>query len=291
MIRPSRGIALPLALAFAVAFSLVLVSAGPASAATSAVGLVDFSSKTPNFKNGDWVRYHFKTETSSGEESEGYQEMRIVGEETYRGEKCFWLETGVGRDTMSLFRTLMLVSYEAFKDPNADVRFKRYMRLFMMGPSVNQSGPEILEVDHPKEDTPPTADEIAYLRGKVDTLGAVTVDTPRGPIASRAFYTWRKLGATEPKPDSTVVTITDTKRTVSKSRKVPITSQSRFEQTETILRKAYAAGQVSTEAPENVLSWTKIDSKVVAWGKGATNLMLEAWRQQGSLLEAPVNSP
>ena len=290
MIRPSRGIALPFALACLVAVAVVFAGAPAAHAATSAVGLVDFSGKAPNFKNGDWVRYQFTTESSSGEETMGYQELRIVGEETYRGEKCFWLETGAGRDTLALFRTLMLVSYDAFKDPDADVRFKRYMRLFLMGPAANQNGPEVMEVDHPKEAAPPTPEEIAYLRGKVDTLGTVTVDTPRGPIPSRALYTWRKLGATDPKPDTTVVMITDTKRTVSKSRKVPITSQARFEQTETILRKAYATGH-SEEAPENVVSWTKIDSKVVAWGTGAKNLMLDNWRKQGGLLQAPVNAP
>jgi hypothetical protein len=286
MIRPSRGIAL--AFAFAV---VLFLSAAPSGAATSAVGLVDFSGK-PNFKNGDWVRYRFTAENAEGHESVAYQELRIVGEEEYRGEKCFWLETGSGRDTTALFRTLMLVSYDAFEDPNADVRYKRYMRMFMMGPAMaGEGGPEILEVEHPREDAPPTAAELAQLRGNVDSLGKVTVDTERGPILANAFYTYRKLGATDPKPDSTVQMITETKRTVSKSRKVPITSQARFEQMETIYRKAWATGTVSANAPENVHSWTKIDSKVVAWGTGARNMMLDAWRKQGSLLQAPIKSP
>ncbi len=288
MIRPSRGIAV--SLAFAVVLAVLAAAASPLLAATSAVGLVDYSGK-PNFKLGDWVRYRFTIETSDGHESVGYQEVRIVGEEDYRGEKCFWVETGAGRDTSALFRTLMLMSYDAFKDPNADVRYKRYMRMLMMGPAINNSGPELLEVEHPKEDAPPTPEELAQLRGKIEDKGPITVETVRGPIPARASFVLRKVGATDPQPDSTIQMITETKRTISVSRKIPITSQARFEQFETVYKKAWGTGQVSTEAPENVVSWSKIDSKVVAWGTGASNLMLEAWRKQGSLLDAPVNSP
>lgn len=283
----SRGKASLLVLAIGIA---ALLAAPTARAATSAIGLLDYSSRTPNFKNGDWVRYRFETATSNGRESVQYQVIRIVGEETFRGERCFWMETGVGRDTTSLLRTLMLVSYDAFKDPNADVRFKRYMRLMMLGGSVDNEGPDVLEVDHPVEEAPPSAEEIAQLRGKLDSLGVAKFDTPQGTIQARVTSLHRKVGVTDARPDSSIQTITETIRKIALSRRVPITSQVDFDQRENILRKAYKLGTVSTDAPENLLSWSTIHSRVDAWGTGAHSDYLDAWKKRGGLL-APKITP
>jgi hypothetical protein len=293
MTRPSRGNASrTLALCALVSSLFLALPASVVRAATAADAMVDYLSGTPNYKNGDWVRYRIDAETSGGDETIQYKELRIDGEETYRGEKCFWLETGVGRDTTGMFRTLMLVSYNAFKDPYGDVRFKRYMRLFMMGPSLSGGEPEFMEVEAPKED-PPTPEELAQFRGKIDTLGTVSVETPRGKFSAREISIYRKLSTTEPRPDSTIQTITETQRKLSRTKRVPITSLARFEQTETTMRKAYAGGTVSTDAPELPIGWVKADARLVAWGTGATNAMLEAWRAQGGLIRAPetVSSP
>jgi hypothetical protein len=260
-----------------------------ARAASISIGLLDFSSKTPNFKVGDWVRYRYVNENSNGREDAGFQEISIVGEEMYRGEKCFWLETRAGRDSMHLYPTLVLMSYEVFNDPYPDVRFKHYMRLMMMPPEPDEHGeitPEFLEVGQRPEE-PTTPEEIARLRGLRDTLGTVTIQTGKGAIPSRETSVYRKLGVTDVGRDSTIQTITETKRTVAHARKVPITGHTRFRQTETVYIKAYAVGQVSTTAPELEVGWSKLEATLMTWGTGAKNPFLDAWHKSGGFIEAP----
>src|SRR5215204_5282436 len=171
------------------AFSLLLSTASPALAArVNGIGLIDYSKKT--FKVGDWVRYKIEVANSNGLERENYQEVRIAGEESFRGEPCFWVETWFGPDSIRAAYDLTLMSYAAFKDPQANTRFSIYTRLMMLDQD-DQGRPEMTEVR--RADKSSALPDLTPYQGKVDTLGIERVETPRGALDARLVQLERKL--------------------------------------------------------------------------------------------------
>ncbi len=268
---------------FGLAIALVLPALLPAHAArVNSTGLVDYSRK--NFKLGDWVRYRVEVSTSRGIENVSYQEIRIVGEEEFRGEKCFWIETRFGPDSSRVTQDLVLVSYDVFQDKDADVMFSLYTRMMMF--STDDEGvPDMQEVR--KATAAAKRPDLTMMRGKVDTLGTETVETERGPIEARLLKAIRKLGNPKQSPDSTTNLITFMDRKQWMSNRVPITSLVKEEEFFERRIQTYAVGTPSTEAPETVLDNEVRSALVVAWGTGARSPMLELWQKKKALLRAP----
>ena len=255
------------------ALTLTLLAVSPAFAArVNGIGLIDYRKK---FKVGDWVRYKIDVANSNGLERENFQEVRIVGEETFRGEPCFWVETWFGPDSLRAAYDLTLMSYDVFKDTQADVRYSVYMRLMMLDQD-DQGRPEMTEVKTAKG-TEALPDLTPY-RGKVDTLGMETVDTPKGAIESRLVTLERKLRNPRDTPDSTINKITHIVRKSWLSKRVPITSLVAEDETEDWLIQAYKLGEVSTNAPEVPFSSENRKITVVDWGTGAKSSLLAGWR-------------
>ena len=265
------------------AFALLACVAAPALAArVSGIGLLDYRRK--NFKIGDWVRYRVEVSNSNGMEAVNYQELRIAGEETFRGEPCTWIETWFGPDSSKASWDLTLISNEVFKDPQSDVRFSVYARMMMLD-TDEEGRPEMTEVKVSGD--PKSLPDLSPFRGKVDSLGYETVQTAKGAIEARIVKVQRKLRNPRDMPDSTINRITDVHRTMWISRKVPITSLVQQEETEDWLIQKYKLGEVSTNAPEVPISSETRKVSVVGWGSGAKSEQLALWRQKKAELRAP----
>ena len=201
--------------------------------------------------------------------------MRIAGEETFRGEPCFWVETWFGPDSVRAAYDLTLLSYAAFKDPQADLRFSIYVRLMML--DQDESGrPEMTEVRRANDAT--DLPDLSAYKGKVDTLGIETIPTPKGNIDAQLIRLERKLKNPRDTPDSTVNKITHIVRKTWVSSKVPITSLVGEDETEDWSIQSYRLGEVSTNAPEVPISSENRKVTVVDWGTGAKSALLAGWR-------------
>jgi len=256
------------------AFSLLLSAATPALAArVNGIGLIDYHRKS--FKVGDWVRYKIEVANSNGLERQNFQEVRIAGEEIFRGEPCFWVETWFGPDSVRAAYDLTLMSYEAFKDPQASMRFSVYTRLMMLDMD-EQGRPEMTEVR--RADKTDILPDLSGFRGLVDTLGMERITTPKGVIDAQLVRLERKLKNPRDTADSTINKITHVVRKSWRSRKVPITGLVGEDETEDWLIQAYRLGEVSTNAPEVPYSSENRKVTVVDWGSGVKSSLLAGWR-------------
>jgi hypothetical protein len=256
-----------------------------ASARVNSVGLIDFTKK--NFKMGDWVRYRIESSNSLGHEDVSYQEVRIVGEEVFRGEKCFWVETLYGPELKTAAVDLGLVSEDGFKEPNPDVHFSFYLRKTLFGYDA-EGVPDILELRR-SDPTRPLPD-LTHLRGEVDTLGTDTLETAKGSLVARLIQIHRKINNPRTTPDSTVNQISETFRKDWVSRKVPITSLVREEETLQKKVQAYKLGTVSTGVPESVIETHTKVVQMIDWGTGAKSELLEDYRKKKGTVKVPVSN-
>ncbi|MEO6463463.1 MAG: hypothetical protein ABIP29_10355 [Candidatus Eisenbacteria bacterium] len=265
-----------------VVLALLAAVAPPASARVSAVGLIDYTKK--NFKIGDWVRYRVEASNSKGMEDVKQQEVRVVGEETYRGEKCFWLETWYGPDQKTADYDLTLISYAIFKDVAPDVHYRNYMRLILVG--LDDDGvPEMNDLQRSGGGGPPP--DLRQYRGKIDTLGVEKVATgTKGAVEARLERLVRRLIRTHPGADSTINLITVTTRKTWFSREIPVTGVAREDEETEKRVQAYRLGTPSTDAPETLSEAMTRTATIVDWGTGAHSELLQQWRDKRGLLRA-----
>ena len=259
----------------------LVAAAGPprADARVSAVGLIDYTKR--NFKIGDWVRYRVDLSHSSGMEDVKQQEVRIVGEETFRGERCFWVETWYGNDEPSASYDLALVSYDVFKDVAPDLHYRNYIRLILLGLD-NEGLPEMNELQRSNPNAP--LPDLRPYRGTVDTLGTEAIETPRGTLDTQLVRLTRRNAVTRPLADSTINRISVTLRKSWYSRKIPVTSLVREEESSETRVQSYALGTPSTSAPEMVQESLVRSAVVIDWGTGAKSDLLAPWRANKGLL-------
>jgi hypothetical protein len=232
---------------------------------------------------GDWVRYRVEAATSTGMEDVNQQEVRIVGEETYRGEKCFWVETWYGPEEKTASYDLALVSYDVFKDVAPDVHYRNYIRLVLLGLD-NDGIPEMNDLQRSNPNAP--MPDLRPYRGTVDTLGTEVVETPQGPIEGRLVRLQRHLARTHPDADSTINRVTDTTRKTWLSRRVPVTSVIKEEEVSDRKVQAYKLGTPSTSAPLQTTDSLTRTATAIAWGTGAKSELLQQWRDNRGLLRA-----
>jgi hypothetical protein len=156
----------------------------------------------------------------------------------------------------------------------------------MMLDSDEEGRPQMTEVKRAGDIK--TLPDLAPLRGKVDSLGYETVQTPRGAFEARMIMLQRKLQNPRSSADSTVNKITDLHRKTWISRKIPITSLVKEEETEDWRVQSYAVGEVSTTAPEVPFSSETRKVSVVGWGTGAKSYLLGLWRQKKAEIKLPA---
>ena len=275
-VRPRAGL-------FLLVLSLLCAALPAFAARVNGVGLIDYKRKM-TFKVGDWVRYKIEVANSNGMEAVNYQEVRIAGEETFRGEPCFWVETWFGPDSLRAAYDLTLMSKDAFKDPQADLRYSIYIRLMMLDQD-DQGRPEMTEVRRANNAT--DLPDLSPYQGKVDTLGMEKIQTAKGAIDSRLITLERKLRNPRDTPDSTINKISHIVRKTWMSPRIPITSLVAEDETEDWLIQAYKVGEVSTNAPEVPFSSENRKITVVDWGTGAKSALLAGWRDKKAEMALP----
>jgi hypothetical protein len=209
--------------------------------------------------------------------------VRIVGEATYRGARCFWVETWYGPEESTANYDLALVSYDVFKDVAPDVHYRHYIRLVLLGLD-NDGIPEMNDLQRSNPNSP--MPDLRPYRGDVDTLGMETVETPLGPIEGRLVRLKRRLARTHPEADSTVNRVTDTTRRTWLSRRVPVTSVIKEEEVSERKVQAYKLGTPSTDAPLQTTDTLSRTAVAIAWGTGAKSELLKQWRDNRGLLRA-----
>jgi len=133
--------------------------------------------------------------------------------------------------------------------------------------------------------------DMSSLRGQVDTLGTESVKTALGPMQAQMVSLHRKLRNPRDMPDSTVNRITDLKRTIWLARRVPLTSLAKQEETENWYVQKYRVGEVSTSAPEVMVSSETRSADVVAFGTGRKSVLLPLWQKKRVRPDASATTP
>src|SRR5262245_22675439 len=87
------------------------------------IGLIDYRHK-PDFKVGDWVRYHMKSRSELGATDDYQITVMIAGEEDFWGDRAFWVETWLDIPGQPTETRASLVSYEIFGDSVATQRLQ-----------------------------------------------------------------------------------------------------------------------------------------------------------------------
>ncbi len=219
------------------------------------------------FKAGDWVFYRVQGSNQNGDSSVDFQRVQIGKVLVYRGEDCFWLETGWGPGPDSLEWGAVMLSENLFLDSLADVRPTIYMRKINMEADSKGTplASDVRSID-PKHGLPDMSD----LRPTYKDLGADTVRTPVGAIPCRLVEVSRTFRSARDTEDSTMqmMTVTTARRWMSLER-VPITGIVREEERKAYYMKSWPLGKPSTDFPMREIGFDLTRTELVGYGHGA----------------------
>jgi hypothetical protein len=266
-----------IALAAAVLILPLLALCGPARGqknVPSSIALVYLPKKI--FKAGDWVLYKVEGENDRGQVSTDYQRVQIGLEQPYRGEDCFWLETGWGKRVEDLIWGAAMISENMFLDSLADVRGSLYMRLLHVStqPDGTPLAVPVRTVD-PKR----SLDELLALRPVHTELGLDTLDTPKGPIVCRLVEVKRTYRTARDMADSTMQqgTLTTAKRWYNADL-VPITGLVREEEEKIYTMRVWPLGKPSTNYPMREIGKDVTRVELLDFGHGAKPMVSDRIR-------------
>lgn len=244
---------------------IVWQPAGGQNNIPSSIGLVYLKQKL--FRPGDWVLYQVEGENERGAVSTDYQRVQIGPEQTYRGEDCFWLETGWGPEQDHLAWGTMLVSENIFLDSLADLRGNAYSRL--LHTSTTAEGTPLVMPTYVI--SPNNSDaELAARRPTYTELGTDTLDTPLGRIACRLVEVKRTFRSARDMADSTKQQGTlSTARRWYNTDLIPITGLVREEEEKVYFERAWPLGKPSTDFPMREVGKDVYRVHLLAVGHGA----------------------
>ena len=219
-----------------------------------------------NFEPGDWVLYRIDSENYDGETATDYQRIQAASEVEFRGEDCFWLETGWGRTEDRLAWTTVLVSEQIYQDSVAEARYSVHMRR--------------MHLSNAPDGTPIVSDArlaSAYrpMSEMKDLIPKRTlIDKDTLVVKGRTFHceVWEEVlehAQIEELPDSSVRYLTRTTRRRWIDPALPITALVREEERKEYFRHAWPLGQLSTDFPRQVVEFFDYDIQVVDFGSGA----------------------
>jgi len=262
-----RSLYLRLSLVAAALLSLVLLSsdAGSQAGPVSAVSYVDCRGK-PHFKVGDWVKYHFKSESDDGKTQEYDMIVLIAGEEVFWGDPCFWVETQVsyGKEKPSASDS-KLMSYSMFGDTLWEQRIAVYQR---KSSGLAEDGSIRQELIHRSLSKRPSGRMAPVTTVLVDTLGRKeSVSVPKGTFVTTKVRLKAGIGSTEDIGDSTRRTENWDLRTRYLSPQVPITSIVKEVTEQWIVWKTWKVGK-SEDAVQFYPARGTATVELVAYGNG-----------------------
>jgi hypothetical protein len=231
----------------------------------NAVGLVDYYRK-PDFKVGDWVRYHVTGHSELGAEDDYYVTVVIGGEEDFWGEEGFWVETVTELKDRGPVATATLMSYGIFDDTRAIADTKLYMRKVVTEYTADGVPFQQL-MQQPETLTRMRSSGGTDLKYYIDTLGTAQVTLDKGVFDCRKILYKQAGGASVDVGDSSRYDEVRENRTIFRSTRVPITSIAVEEIETTILRRTWLRGE-SADAPTNTRDRALGRAELVDWGTG-----------------------
>lgn len=275
-----------LALATALALALIPTPARAQKPAglMNAVGLIDYGHK-PDFKVGDWVKYHVSAKSALGVVDDYTMTVMIAGEEHWWGEDCFWIETQTQAGG-SPTAVASLMSYDVFKDSLALQHMQFYVRKVING--VDENGP-IQEAYKRPTSTLKARELLKPAFGlQLDTLGHETIDTPKGKFeclkvqflqgrsqtgsnSMRDEHRSANKGAQSDSSD--YVELRET-RTSFMTERIPITHIAREDILQKLSRRAWKTGKSGEATPLVTLDETPGSATLVDYGTGGKSMML-----------------
>lgn len=258
-------------LAFALAVLLAPVlccwqPAGGQSKVPSSIALVYPEKKI--FKAGDWVLYKVYGQNEHGESSVDYQQVQIGVTQRYRGEDCFWLETGWGPDRERMDWGAVMLSEYIFQDSLADLRGNAYMRKLHFS-NAPDGTPMALQV-RPMDPRLQKTEDLAARKPTYTEVGVDTVDTPKGPIVCNVVEVLRIFRTARDTADSTMQTMTEARsRRWYNVERIPITGLVREEETKVYSLRAWPLGRPSDEYPMSEVGRDVFRVELLDYGRGA----------------------
>lgn len=248
----------------------LVTSAAPARAqgrqVVNGIGLVDYNHK-PDFKVGDWARYHMRGNSELGAKDDYTVTLLIAGEEDFWGDRAFWLETWVEGETSPTMVQAALMSYDIFNDPSATERLMLYMRKAIQ--RLNEDGTPRIEINKPAASILKTRRDVKNPTNfDRDTVGVDTVQTPAGSFrALKVVYNQGK-GVTQSVGDSTMYTELRETRTSWYVNDIPITHMVREDVETSSTSKSWLTGRSGDALKLNVKDRALGTARLIAYGHG-----------------------
>ena len=232
------------------------------------IGLVDYRHK-PDFKIGDWVRYHMKSRSELGASDDYELTLLVAGEEDFWGDPCFWIETWVEIPGVPAQTSAALVSYEIFGDSVATQRLLLYTRKMIN--MLNEDGSPKIDINKPAASTLRARREVMNpVRYSLDTLGTDTVQTPKGTFKALKVLMQQGTGATQSVGDSSIYTEMRENHTSYYTREVPIAHLAREDIESINARKSWLIGRSGEATPLAIRDRGLGSARMIDFGHGLT---------------------
>jgi hypothetical protein len=230
------------------------------------VGLLDYTRK-PDFKVGDWVRYHITARSALGAHDDYMITLLIAGEENLWGEDCFWVETWTEPVDRAPLAIATLMSFAIYDDSLAFPRMQLYQRKTISDIDEHGIPVQVLSRRSGKslKSRSPIDTQIAW---SVDTLGADTVMVPSGTFQCKKVKIRQGKGAQTDVRDSTVYTEVHDERTDFLAREIPLTSLAREDIDYWFSRRTWQIGHSLESAPLQLIERSTGQARLVGYGHG-----------------------
>jgi len=223
-----------------------------------------------NFHAGDWVLYQIDSRDYEGQAATDYQRVQIGSELAFRGENCFWLETGWGQSRDKLASTTVLMSEAVFQDSLAEARIDVHMRRMHLN-SLPDGTPLVSDARLANAFRP--MGELKSLIPERKMVGLDTVVVKGQTFYCKLYEEVIEHGQIEDLPDSSVRYLIRTVRRRWIDPSVSITGLVREIERKEKLRHAWPLGKVSTDFPRQVVEFYDYEVQLVDFGKGAKPLI------------------
>jgi len=255
------------------------------------IGLIDYTRK-PDFKVGDWVKYHITGENKSGARDDYYVTLIIAGEESFWGEDGFWIETWTEAKNVPPMGAATLMSYDIFRDSLPTPHMLLYQRK-----SINESdehgtpiqvilrrSPASLKLRTPYDDA---------IHMNIDTLGSDTASVARGVFQVLKVATIQGKSTTREIGDSTEYSEIWDRRVDYMSHKIPITSIVRESIETKFTQRRWQIGRSTDAPPLRTIDHSGGEARLVDYGSGMKSRILPEYMNKPlpGRAAAPASKP
>ena len=252
------------------------------------IGLLDYSRK-PDLKVGQWIKYHMTGSSELGMHDDYTVTILIAGEETFWGERGFWVETWTEGKDEAPVAVATLMSYGIFSDSLPIPHLQLYSRKMITNLSEDGSPVEVISKRNAGslKGRSEVADKVVW---HVDSVGTETIKVPRGTYACKKVSFKQGIGSTADVGDSTIRTEVHEDRMVYMSPQVPMTGLVREDVSNLIQRRVWKAGN-SQNAPLRTMEHATGTAELIEWGMGLTPQLVPAkYRRKVAERETPAKT-